>query len=369
MDDNPHHDGGRYADCRKALEEQVFQYRSLSSIARKYLPLAMDMHERGEPWGRIARKLKVSKTSLYNWRRISQNPGQSHHLITGKDLGILPEIIVITILVIITSGQSFCMEDGAGNDDRWSYNFTEYTNLDEFPGHLRRYILEAGEIPAASICSESLRDWYKDTQGKELPQDGDWSISLKRIKWHESIENTYLTRVSTRFSYEAPMHPLLNTLDIPPEEGFYQYWSYLMPIIGEAIYITTGVYEYARFNGTDEANHWFDQCFLLANERSRTHGDMVFYDFDMGDRAFIREWEREWFAHEYTRKGIWMVTGNITIRIDLPIHPVYQPNPMLPEILAETIGRKMGIPETWAMAVLVGLGCITRRRMKRCFMS
>jgi len=70
MDDNPHHDGGRYADCRKALEEQVFQYRSLSSIARKYLPLAMDMHERGEPWGRIARKLKVSKTSLYNWRRI-----------------------------------------------------------------------------------------------------------------------------------------------------------------------------------------------------------------------------------------------------------------------------------------------------------
>ena len=48
-------------------------YRSLSSVARVLLPRAEEMHHQGMTWRQISRELKISKSTLYIWRRLEKD--------------------------------------------------------------------------------------------------------------------------------------------------------------------------------------------------------------------------------------------------------------------------------------------------------
>jgi hypothetical protein len=52
--------------------QDVFPYRSLSSVGRVLLPMAEEMHSRGVPWRDVAEQLKVSLSALYIWRRLKR---------------------------------------------------------------------------------------------------------------------------------------------------------------------------------------------------------------------------------------------------------------------------------------------------------
>ncbi len=46
------------------------RYRSLSSVGRTLLPKAERMHREGMTWREVAKRLRVSHTSLFNWRHL-----------------------------------------------------------------------------------------------------------------------------------------------------------------------------------------------------------------------------------------------------------------------------------------------------------
>ena len=63
------------------LSKPDFQYRSLSSVARSMLPIAEEMHRQGMAWRQIAKELRVSHTTLFNWRRI-----EHRHISPGEEI-------------------------------------------------------------------------------------------------------------------------------------------------------------------------------------------------------------------------------------------------------------------------------------------
>jgi hypothetical protein len=50
----------------------AFRYRGYSTVTAAALPIAEELHKQGKSWEKIAQQLMVSKTSLYNWRRLQR---------------------------------------------------------------------------------------------------------------------------------------------------------------------------------------------------------------------------------------------------------------------------------------------------------
>ena len=52
------------------MSEGDFPYKSMSTIAREFLPRAEKMHNEGMSWREVSRNLKVSYSALFIWRRL-----------------------------------------------------------------------------------------------------------------------------------------------------------------------------------------------------------------------------------------------------------------------------------------------------------
>ena len=52
--------------------EDSFPYRSLSSVARRLLPEAEELHGQGMSWRKVARHLDVSPSTLFVWLRLKR---------------------------------------------------------------------------------------------------------------------------------------------------------------------------------------------------------------------------------------------------------------------------------------------------------
>jgi WD40 repeat protein len=75
-------------------EGDDFPYQDYSSVAKTILPIAEELHRKGESWEKIAHKLRVSKTSLYNWRKLQQIGSTKNRMII-LSISILSSIIFL----------------------------------------------------------------------------------------------------------------------------------------------------------------------------------------------------------------------------------------------------------------------------------
>lgn len=121
-------------------------------------------------------------------------------------------------------------------------------------------------------------------------------------------------------------------------DGFQQVW-----VLGDVAYV---LYTFLRFEDEDEALLWF------LDERAGVKGLMN--EYPMGDRAMI--------VDRPSRKQLYVKAGNQGFAIGATVNP-YQPDEMLPEKMAEIVGRKLGISESGSLLVgIVFVGVIARKQ-------